>query len=83
MSILKKRPYKTPRSLQNSPKRPTSQKAQPRDLKEVVKRPMLYRPGAVALRETRKYQKSPALIPRNPFQRLVREIAQYYSETYR
>jgi len=37
-----------------------------------------YRPGTVALREIRRYQKSTALLIRKlPFQRLVREIGQY------
>ena len=36
-----------------------------------------YRPGIVALREIRRYQKSTELLIRRlPFQRLVREIAQ-------
>lgn len=36
-----------------------------------------FRPGTVALREIRRYQKTPdLLIPKIPFQRLVREIAQ-------
>jgi histone H3 len=36
-----------------------------------------YRPGTVALREIRKYQKSTELLLRKmPFQRLIREIAQ-------
>ena len=39
-----------------------------------------YRPGTVALREIRRYQKSSELlIRRMPFQRLVKEIAQTYS----
>ena len=39
-----------------------------------------YRPGTVALREIRRFQKSTELlIRRMPFQRLVREIAQTYS----
>ncbi|KAH6555045.1 hypothetical protein KP509_1Z286600 [Ceratopteris richardii] len=42
-----------------------------------VKKPRRYRPGTVALREIRKYQKiTELLIRRLPFQRLVREIAQ-------
>ncbi|KAA1468529.1 histone-fold-containing protein [Dentipellis sp. KUC8613] len=42
-----------------------------------VKRPHRFRPGVVALREIRKYQKtSDLLIRKVPFQRLVREIAQ-------
>ena len=41
-----------------------------------VRKPHRYRPGTVALREIRKYQKSnELLIKRLPFQRLVREIA--------
>ena len=41
-----------------------------------VKKPHRYRPGTVALREIRRYQKSTdLLIRRLPFQRLVREIA--------
>merc|ERR1712094_104361 len=39
-----------------------------------VKKPHRYRPGTVALREIRKYQKSTDLLIRKaPFQRLVRE----------
>jgi histone H3 len=42
-----------------------------------VKKPHRYRPGTVALREIRKYQKSTDLLIRKlPFSRLVREIAQ-------
>ncbi|XP_054721562.1 histone H3, embryonic-like [Uloborus diversus] len=44
-----------------------------------VKKPHRYRPGTVALREIRRYQKSTDLLIRKlPFQRLVREIAQTY-----
>uniref|UniRef100_A0A8C2JW11 Core Histone H2A/H2B/H3 domain-containing protein n=1 Tax=Cyprinus carpio TaxID=7962 RepID=A0A8C2JW11_CYPCA len=39
-----------------------------------VKKPHRYRPGTVALREIRRYQKSTELLIRKlPFQRLVRE----------
>lgn len=42
-----------------------------------IKKPHRYRPGTVALREIRRYQKSTELLIRKlPFQRLVREIAQ-------
>jgi len=42
-----------------------------------VKKPHRYRPGTVALREIRRYQKSTELLIRKkPFSRLVREIAQ-------
>ena len=41
------------------------------------KKPHRYRPGTVALREIRRYQKSTDLLIRKlPFSRLVREIAQ-------
>ena len=46
-------------------------------LRGAVKKPRRFRPGTVALREIRKYQKSTELLIRKlPFQRLVREIAQ-------
>ena len=49
-----------------------------------VKKPHRYRPGTVALREIRKYQKSTELLIRKlPFQRLVREIAQNYRSDLR
>ncbi|KAL6842615.1 hypothetical protein ACP4OV_027459 [Aristida adscensionis] len=42
-----------------------------------IKRAHRYRPGTVALREIRKYQKGTEMLIRKlPFQRLVREIAQ-------
>ena len=42
-----------------------------------VLKPRRYRPGTVALREIRKYQKSFGLLLRKaPFQRLIREITQ-------
>ena len=42
-----------------------------------VKKPHRYRPGTVALREIRRYQKNTELLIRRvPFQRLVREVAQ-------
>jgi histone H3 len=49
-----------------------------------VKKPHRFRPGTVALREIRRYQKSTAnLVPKMPFQRLVREIAQDYKTDLR
>lgn len=49
-----------------------------------TKKPHRYRPGTVALREIRKYQKSSELlIKRIPFQRLVREIAQDFKNDLR
>lgn len=44
-----------------------------------VRKPHRFRPGTVALRDIRKYQKSSELlIRRTPFIRLVREISQEY-----
>lgn len=46
--------------------------------------PHRYRPGTVALREIRRYQKSTDLLIRKlPFQRLVREIAQDFKNDLR
>ena len=47
-------------------------------------RPQRYRPGTVALREIRRYQRSSDLLIRKmPFQRLVREIAQTHNPCLR
>ena len=52
----------------------TARKSAPIDMG--IKKPHRYRPGTVALREIRKFQKSTELLIRKlPFQRLVREIA--------
>lgn len=49
-----------------------------------VKRPHRFRPGTVALREIRKFQKSTEwLIPKAPFERLVRECAGEWSDHLR
>ena len=49
-----------------------------------VKKPHRYRPGTVALREIRRYQKSGELLIRKlPFQRLVREISQDFKSDIR
>ena len=47
-------------------------------------KPFRFRPGTVALRQIRKYQKSTELLIRKlPFQRLVREVAQKIDNTLR
>ena len=52
----------------------TSKKTKPAE--GGIKKPHRFRPGTVALREIRKYQKGTELLIRKlPFQRLVREIA--------
>ena len=48
-----------------------------------MKKPHRFRPGTVALREIRRYQKSTELLIRKlPFQRLVREIAQDFKVSF-
>jgi histone H3 len=54
------------------------------DAVKKIRRPHRFRPGVVALREIRKYQKSTELLIRKiPFQRLVREIAQGHRQDLR
>lgn len=72
----------------NVPRKPeTLQRAtfavkKPRVIKAI--RAKKYRPGTVALREIRKYQKSTeSLIPFAPFSRLVREIANSVAHEFR
>jgi histone H3 len=49
-----------------------------------AKKPRRFRPGTVALREIRRYQKTSDLLLRKlPFQRLVREIAQEFKTDLR
>lgn len=49
-----------------------------------VKKPHRYRPGTVALREIRRFQKSTELLIRKlPFARLVREVAQDFKNDLR
>ena len=49
-----------------------------------IKKPHRFRPGTVALREIRRYQKTTELLIRKmPFQRLVREIAQEFKTDLR
>jgi histone H3 len=49
-----------------------------------VKRKHRYRPGTVALREIRRFQKTTdLLVKKMPFQRLVREIAQDFKSDLR
>ena len=52
--------------------------------KNAIKKPHRYKPGTVALREIKKYQKSTDLLIRKlPFQRLVREVATDYKTDLR
>lgn len=48
----------------------------------IKKKTFRYRPGTIALREIRRYQRTTELlIPRLPFQRLVREIASDFRDS--
>ncbi|CAG7660262.1 unnamed protein product, partial [Allacma fusca] len=50
----------------------------------VTRRPRRYRPGLLALQEIRKYQRTTELlIPKLPFQRLVREVMQKFKTDFR
>ncbi len=52
--------------------------------KSGIKKPHRFKPGTVALREIRRYQKSTDLLIRKlPFQRLIREIAQDFQSDLR
>ena len=70
---------KTPRkSISNK----AARKSAP--INTAIKKPHRYRPGTVALREIRKFQKSTDLLIRKlPFQRVVREIATEYKSDLR
>ena len=49
-----------------------------------IKKPHRFRPGIVALREIRRYQRNTELLIRKlPFQRLVREVAQEFRSDLR
>ena len=75
-------------SRQSTPRAPHQRLAQkqPRSTATAgsVRKPRRYRPGTVALKEIRKFQKSTDLLLRKrPFQRLVKEIAQDVKEGLR
>ena len=65
---------------------PLMARKHPRKAVGKVKKPCRYRPGTVALRQIRKYQKSTELLIRKlPFQRLVKEVVRelFPTESYR
>mmetsp|Transcript_26279 Transcript_26279/g.36314 ORF Transcript_26279/g.36314 Transcript_26279/m.36314 type:complete len:138 (+) Transcript_26279:65-478(+) len=63
----------------NNPSRPKRAKTPGKTKLQNVPAKRRFRPGTVALREIRKYQKnSDKLIRRLPFQRLLREITQQF-----
>lgn len=85
MARTKQTARKTPAG--KTPKKHLAQKVAKKSAPSAIgglKKPHRYRPGTVALREIRKYQKSTELLVRKlPFQRLCREIAQEYKADLR
>ena len=82
MARTKKTAYKSTGG--KAPRKQFATKAARKSATGGVKKPHRYRPGTVALREIRRYQKSTELLIRKlPFQRLVREIAQDYKTDLR
>ena len=72
---------KAPRKGGKQPRKFISHKMLRKGIKPTggLKKPHRYRPGMVALREIRRYQRSTEnLIKRTPFQKLIREILQEY-----
>ena len=70
---------KAPRTGGKQPRKFISHKILRKGIKPTggLKKPHRYRPGMVALREIRRYQRSTEnLIKRTPFQKLIREILQ-------
>ena len=67
-----------------APRKALKKPARKGPAKGMVKKAHRYRPGTVALREIRRYQKNTdLLIPRAPFARLVREVAQDFKADVR
>ena len=67
-----------------APRKQLATKVAKKTATAVVKKPHRFRPGTVALREIRRYQKTTELLLRKmPFQRLVREIAQDFKTDLR
>lgn len=76
----KSTPKKAPRK--STPRKALKHTKAARSYKNEIKRK--FRPGTVALREIRRYQKTTELLIRRlPFQRLVREIAQDFKDDLR
>lgn len=60
-----------------APRKQLAQKVILRQVDAGIKKPHKYRPGTVAIREIKRYQRSgKLLVPKVSFQRVVREVAQ-------
>lgn len=67
-----------------APRKKVATKAARKNAAGGIKKPHRFRPGTVALREIRRYQRSTEfLIRKAPFQRLIREIAQDFKTDLR
>lgn len=83
-STTHRRGEKAARKQQRPQKAARKNAAPPKSKSPTVKQAHRFKPGTVALREIRRYQKSTEfLIRRLPFQRLVREIAQDFQTDVR
>lgn len=70
--------------IRSGVKTPIKSKSGGVGVKNTIKKKRRFRPGTVAIREIRKYQKSVDLLIRKlPFQRLVREISQDFKTELR
>ncbi|KAK2882323.1 hypothetical protein Q8A73_022833 [Channa argus] len=79
-----KSPKKVPKKAPAAKKAPVKKAAKPAAKPKAKKAAAKKKPGTVALREIRRYQKSTELLIRKlPFQRLVREIAQDFKTDLR
>jgi histone H3 len=75
-NVVSKAPRNLPNLANKAERKERKGSRRPSTVNHVVK-PHRFRPGTVALREIRRYQKTTELlIRRQPFQRVVREIAQ-------
>ena len=83
MARTKQAPLKSTKQPRHKLALKTAMKSRPAGSAS-VKKPHRYRPGTVALREIRKYQKCTTMLIRKlPFQRLVRELAQSFKADLR
>ncbi len=86
MARTKQTARKQTTSAGKAPRKSVSNKAARKSapIEMGIKKPHRYRPGTVALREIRKFQKSTELLIRKlPFQKLVREIAGHFKSDVR
>ncbi len=82
MARTKNTPIKGSKRPRPPPKKKVNR--HPKAIAGSVKKTRRYRPGTLALRDIRRYQRSTQLlIPRLPFQRLVRDISAKWKPDFR